>query len=78
MQISGNDMTDVVTWYYVHGITSRDDVEQARRAVLGVANCRDVEFDLKQATARIRGDVDPQAVCLVLMQTGFPAVVKSD
>lgn len=70
-------MNDIITRFYVHGMDSDEcagPISEALRQVSGVA---DVQLDLAQGVASVTGDIDPQAVCHVLAQAGYPAVVKS-
>jgi hypothetical protein len=65
------------TEYFIHGLNSDDDCHQARQAILQVPGVRNAAIHPDLGTATVSGEVDPQAVCLLLTQAGYPAVVKS-
>jgi copper chaperone CopZ len=70
-------MAEIKTQYYVQGMKCGGCIAAANAGLTAVAGFEAAEFDLKAGTAVVTGDVDPQAVCLALTQTGYPAVVKS-
>lgn len=70
-------MSEMVSRYYVQGMKCGGCIDTANKALAEVLGFERAEFDLKAGTAVIQGDVDPQAVCQVLTQAGYPAVVKS-
>ena len=69
--------TEVVTQFYVQGMKCEGCIAKANEAMSDLPGLVGAEFDLKQGLATVKGNVDPQAVCQVLAQAGYPAVVKS-
>jgi Cu+-exporting ATPase len=65
------------TAFYVQGMKCNGCITTAEKALQDVYGFESAEFDLAEGTAKITGDVDPQAVCQALTQAGYPAVVKS-
>jgi copper chaperone len=65
------------TAFYVQGMKCNGCIATAEKALHEVAGFESAEFDLAEGTAKVMGDVDPQAVCQALTQAGYPAVVKS-
>lgn len=65
------------TQYYVQGMKCDGCIETGNRALAEVDGFESAEFDLQAGTAEVKGDVDPQAVCMALTNAGYPAVVKS-
>lgn len=65
------------THYYVQGMKCDGCISTAREGLAGVPGFEAAEFDLAAGTAIVAGDVDPQAVCQSLTESGYPAVVKS-
>lgn len=49
-------------------------VEQALKAVAGVEQ---VQVDLTQGIARVRGEANPQAVVTALNQAGYPTATEA-
>ena len=70
-------MNDIVTRFYVHGMDTEDCALPISEAVRQVSGVTDVQLDHAEGIATVTGDIDPQAVCHVLAQAGYPAVVKS-
>ena len=66
------------THFYVQGMKCSGCIANANKALSGIPGFESAEFDLKQGTAEVAGDVDPQAVCQALAGAGYPAVVKSN
>lgn len=65
------------TQYFVTGMKCDGCIKRANTALQEVPGFESAEFDLKEGTAVVAGDVDPQAVAQVLTETGYPATVKS-
>jgi copper chaperone CopZ len=65
------------TAFYVQGMKCNGCIATAEKVLQDVDGFESAEFDLAEGTAKIAGDVDPQAVCQALTQAGYPAVVKS-
>ena len=65
------------TQYYVKGMKCDGCIANANKALTDVPGFSQAEFDLKQGTAVVEGEVDPQAVCQALTSAGYPTVVKS-
>jgi hypothetical protein len=65
------------TEYFIHGLNSDADCHEAHQAILATPGVLNAVVQLATGTATVTGNVDPQAVCLVLTQAGYPAVVKS-
>lgn len=70
-------MSNMITEYHVEKMKCGGCVAKAQEALKNVDGFESAEFDLEAKVGRIKGDVDPQSVCLVLTQAGYPAVVKS-
>jgi copper chaperone len=67
----------VETEYFIHGLNTDEDCRLASQAILSAPGVRNAAIHQEAGTATVTGDVDPQAVCLLLTQAGYPAVVKS-
>lgn len=67
-----------VTRFYVSGLTSEGCINNANKSLKSLPGFESAEFNAEEGTAIVQGDIDPQAVCFLLNQAGFPAVVKSD
>jgi copper chaperone CopZ len=65
------------TQFFVKGMKCDGCIAAANKALGELPGFENAEFDLKEGIAVVRGDVDPQAVCQALTDTGYPAVVKS-
>ncbi|MBI3546611.1 MAG: cation transporter [Gammaproteobacteria bacterium] len=52
-------------------------IAKATAALATLPGYVSAEFDLKKATALVRGDVDPQAVISALNQAGYPAQINN-
>lgn len=65
------------TQYFVQGMKCNGCIANANKALTEVPGFEAAQFDLKQGTAIVHGEVDPQAVCHALTGAGYPAVVKS-
>lgn len=74
---SDNDMSESITEFFVQGMKCGGCIGNAETALARVPGFVSAEFDLDAATARVVGEVDPQAVCQALTEAGYPAVVKS-
>ncbi len=70
-------MSETISEFFVQGMKCDGCVSNANKALADVPGFVSVEFDLDTGTARVKGDVDPQAVCLTITQAGYPTVVKS-
>ena len=70
-------MSEMTTQFFVQGMKCGGCIATANKALGEVPGFERAEFDLAAGTAEIYGDVDPQAVCQVLTEAGYPAVVKS-
>lgn len=71
-------MSATQTNYYVQGMKCDGCIANGNKALAGVLGFESAEFDLEAGTAVVQGDVDPQAVCQALSNTGYATVVKSD
>lgn len=65
------------TQYYVQGMKCDGCIKLANEGLAKIPGFESAAFDLQAGTAQVQGDVDPQAVCQALTETGYPAVVKS-
>ena len=65
------------THYLVSGMKCQGCVDTVKKALLTVHGLDSVEVDLPSGEVSLQGDVDPQSVCQVLTDAGYPAVVKS-
>ena len=63
------------TRFSVKGMKCGGCVAKATEAVSKLPGYQASEFDLKAASAVVKGDVDPQAVVKALTQVGYPAQV---
>lgn len=70
-------MSQQQTNFIVSGMKCEGCVATVKEALTQVVGYEDAQVDLAEGVASVRGDVDPQAVCQVLAQAGYPAVVKS-
>jgi copper chaperone CopZ len=70
-------MSGIKTTFLVTAMKCEGCVNNVRNALATVDGFESVDIDLAQGVAVVSGDVDPQAVCTVLQQAGYPAVVKS-
>ena len=65
------------TMFHVSGMKCGGCVETVEKALKEVLGYESAIVDLKEGTASVMGDIDPQAICLALTEAGYPAVVKS-
>lgn len=70
-------MTEITTRFYVQGMKCDGCIATANEALQALPGFVTAQFDLAAGEALVQGDVDPQAVCQVLTEKGYPAVVKS-
>lgn len=63
------------TRFSVKGMKCGGCVTKATEAVSKLPGYQASEFDLKTASAVVKGSVDPQAVIKALTQVGYPAQV---
>ena len=63
------------TRFSVKGMKCGGCVAKATEAVSKLPGYQASEFDLKTASAVVKGSVDPQAVVKALNQVGYPAEV---
>ncbi len=70
-------MSEVVTEFFVQGMKCGGCTANAEKALADVPGFVSAEFDFKAGTGRVVGNVDPQTVCQLLTDAGYPAVVKS-
>ena len=63
------------TRYSVKGMKCGGCIAKATEAVSKLPGYQASEFDLKTASAVVKGSVDPQAVVKALNQVGYPAEV---
>ena len=63
------------TRFSVKGMKCGGCVAKATEAVSKLPGYQACEFDLKNATGVVKGDVDPEAVVKTLTQAGYPAQV---
>ena len=64
------------TRFSVEGMKCGGCVAKATEAVSKLPGYQACEFDLKTASAVVKGDVDPQAVVKALTEVGYPAQVN--
>ena len=69
---------DTETTFYISGLKCGGSVATAKNALSNVTGYESADFDLEGGIMRVKGDVDPQAVCQALSNAGYPAVVKSN
>lgn len=67
----------MITQFHVDGMKCGGCVENVQKALKNVIGFESADVDLKEGTARVTGDIDPQGICLALTEAGFPSVVKS-
>lgn len=70
-------MSDMVTEFFVQGMKCGGCTANASKALVDMQGLVSAEFDFKAGTGRVVGNIDPQAVCQLLTEAGYPAVVKS-
>ncbi|MCF6210635.1 MAG: heavy-metal-associated domain-containing protein [Gammaproteobacteria bacterium] len=70
-------MSASITEFFIQGMKCGGCISNAEKALAGVPGFVSAEFNLDAGTAKVVGGVDPQAVCQVLTEAGYPAVVKS-
>jgi len=70
-------MSETTTEFFVQGMKCGGCTANANKVLAAVPGFVSAEFDLGAGTARVVGEVDPQAVCQTLTEAGYPAVVKS-
>ena len=70
-------MSSIKTTFIVSAMKCQGCVNNVKNALAAVDGFESANIDLAQGTAVVYGNVDPQAVCAVLSQAGYPAVVKS-
>jgi copper chaperone len=70
-------MSDVTTRFYVQSMKCGGCITAANEALATLPGFVSAEFDLAAGEAQVTGDIDPQAVCQILVEKGYPAVVKS-
>jgi copper chaperone CopZ len=63
------------TRFSVKGMKCGGCMKKATEAVSKLPGYQASEFDLKAASAVVKGSVDPQAVVKALTQVGYPAEV---
>ena len=65
------------TRFLVSGMKCQGCVDSVKQALGKVHGAEGAEVDLASAVVTVGGDVDPQSVCQILTEAGYPAVVKS-
>ncbi len=65
------------TQYLVSGMKCQGCVNSVKKALANVHGAGNAEVDLASGVVCVQGDVDPQSVCQILTEAGYPAVVKS-
>ncbi len=70
-------MSETITEFFVQDMKCGGCASSAKKALAEVPGFVSAEFNLDAGTAKVVGDVDPQAVCQTLAEAGYPAVVKS-
>ena len=70
-------MSDMETQFYIQGMKCDGCITTANEALKTVPGFVSAEFDLAAGVGVVKGNVDPQAVCQLLAESGYPAVVKS-
>lgn len=70
-------MSEIETQFFIQGMKCQGCIDTANDALKAVPGFVSAEFDLAAGVGVVKGDVDPQAVCLLLTESGYPAVVKS-
>ena len=66
------------TRLHVQGMKCAGCIANATKALEDLPGFENAEFDLQNGTAKIIGDIDPQAACQLLAQAGYPAAVNSE
>jgi len=72
-----NQNQNRMTQFYVTKMKCDDCIKIATDSLQKISGLISVEFNLDEGTAVVQGDIDPQAVCMVLTEAGYPAAVKS-
>jgi len=73
-----SDSTSTITRFYVSKMKCDECITNTNNAIKTLSGFESAEFDLKEESAVVYGNVDPQAVCQALSEAGYPAVVRSD
>jgi len=72
------DNKSTKTRFYVSKMKCDGCITTANSALKALSGFESAEYDLKDGTAVIYGDIDPQAACQALGEAGYPSVVSSD
>jgi len=66
------------TRFHVQGMKCDGCISRANDVLKALPGFEAAQFDLKEGSAVVSGEVDPQSVCAALTQAGYPAVVNSN
>ncbi len=70
-------MSEMETQFYIQGMKDDAGIATANEALKALPGFVSAEFDLAAGVGVVKGDIDPQAACQLLTESGYPAVVKS-
>lgn len=70
-------MSEIETQFFIQGMKCDGCIATANEALQSLPGFVSAEFDLAAGEGVVKGNVDPQAVCRLLTEKGYPAVVKS-
>lgn len=65
------------TKFQVEGMKCQGCVDNVEKALTQVSGLTSTNIELEQGIVTVAGDVDPQSVCRILTEAGYPAVVNS-
>lgn len=65
------------TDFLISGMKCQGCVAAVSKALEHAEGFESASVDLENGTATVTGNIDPQSVCLLLGDAGYPAVVKS-
>jgi copper chaperone CopZ len=70
-------MLEIRTQFYVQGMKDEQCAVTANETLATLPGFVSAEFDCAAGVAVVKGNIDPQAVCFLLAEVGYLAVVKS-
>ena len=65
------------TQFYVSGMKCGGCASTVQQALKDAEGVESADVNLDAGEASVDGDIDPQAICLLLTEAGYPSVVKS-
>jgi copper chaperone len=65
------------TVFLISGMKCQGCAAAVSQALEQVTGYESASVDLENGTATVTGQIDPQSVCMLLAEAGYPSVVKS-